>query len=301
MSDGLASAPVGVVPILWNNVDLPDLGPPVEAGHVLDEVARLGFTGCQFGRGFPEGDALRTMLSARGLRLAERYLPIACGPDGPDDAALQRARDVLRRTHAAGGEVLVLAGDGNPERDACFGRVGGGSPRLTDDGFRALAGLVNRIGAEATELGCRVAFHPHSATWIETSEEVTRLLELTDATTVGICLDVGHFTVGGGDSLAALRDFGERVTHVHLKDVDAQVLQRVRDGLVPDFGQAVRERIFTEPGNGVVDIGGIVGALAGQDYAGWIMIEQDSTWLAPAEAAAIGLRVYEFARRQLDR
>ena len=30
-------------------------------------------------------------------------------------------------------------------------------------------------------------------------------------------------------------------------------------------------------------------------FDGWIMVEQDSTWLAPAEAAAIGRRVLDYA------
>lgn len=300
MSAALAAAPVGVVPILWNQVDLPDFGPPPDPAMILDEVARLGFAGCQFGRAFPEGEALRGMLRGRGLRLAEVYHPIPFDADGPGPDAGGGVRRALERAVGSGGEVLVLAGDSDPQREACFGRVGPGSPRLSDEGFRALADLLQRTAAEAAAHGCRVAFHPHSATWIETPDEVARLAELTDPA-VGICLDVGHYTVGGGDPLAALLDLGSRVTHLHLKDVDGNVLRRVRDGGVPDFTQAVRERIFAEAGNGVVDIGGIVAELARRDYHGWVMIEQDSTWLAPSEAAAIGLRVYEFALRSLDR
>ena len=36
-------------------------------------------------------------------------------------------------------------------------------------------------------------------------------------------------------------------------------------------------------------------------YSGWLMVEQDSTWLQPAEAAAIGGRVLRFALREVDR
>ncbi|MFL5680637.1 MAG: sugar phosphate isomerase/epimerase family protein, partial [Chloroflexota bacterium] len=106
-----------------------------------------------------------------------------------------------------------------------------------------------------------------------------------------ICLDVGHWTVGGGDPVEALRRFGERVTHVHLKDVDAEVLAELRAGRLVDFGAAIRARLFTELGAGVIDLPSILGVLAARDYAGWLMVEQDSCWGPPAEAAAIGRRV----------
>ena len=40
---GIADAPLGCVPILWNNVDLVDLAPEVAGTTVMDEIARLGF------------------------------------------------------------------------------------------------------------------------------------------------------------------------------------------------------------------------------------------------------------------
>src|SRR2546430_17536801 len=63
-----------------------------------------------------------------------------------------------------------------------------------------------------------------------------------------LCLDTGHYTVGGGDAVALAREAGERVGYVHLKDVDARLadagpegrmgfLDAVRDGLFRPLGQ----------------------------------------------------------------
>ena len=41
----LLDAPVGCVPIIWNNVDVHDLAPETPAMTVLNEIARLGFAG----------------------------------------------------------------------------------------------------------------------------------------------------------------------------------------------------------------------------------------------------------------
>jgi sugar phosphate isomerase/epimerase len=70
-------------------------------------------------------------------------------------------------------------------------------------------------------------------------------------------------------------------------------------GALAGFGVALRERIFTAPGNGVLDLEGVRRALERSGYAGWLMVEQDSSWLPPAEAAMVGRRVVEFARRSV--
>lgn len=283
----LPKARIGIAPILWNNVDLADLAPETPAATILDAVVALGFEGIQFGRGFPEGEALSDVLAERGLALAEVYAELPCTPDGPSDDALEIGRRRLALLHAAGGEVLV---------PAC--RVGGGratfagrgdapdAPTLTLDGWRRLAEVVDRLAREATELGHLLAFHPHSGTFVETPAEMARFADLTAPNLVAFCLDIGHLTVGGGDPVAAIGDYGERVRHCHLKDVDGAVLERLRDGRIPDFDAAIRARLFTELGAGVVDVVGVMHALGAIDYGGWLMSEQDSSWLEPTEAAA---------------
>jgi inosose dehydratase len=285
---------VGCVPIVWNNVDLPDLGPPVAAAEVLDELARLGFEGCQFGRGFPDGDALARELARRDLRLAEWYCALPADATGLTSDADAVAFGTLERLVAAGGEVLVVAVDGSPERDAFSGRVLAGAPRWREPAFDGLAQLLGRL-AEAAPAGVRVAFHPHTATWIEAPDEVDALAARLPGTGAGLCMDVGHYLVGGGDPVDAIRRHGALVTHVHAKDVDPAVLERLRAGEIDGFMGSLRERLFTELGNGALDLDGVIGALDAHDFDGWIMVEQDSSWLPPAEASEIGGRALRAA------
>ena len=294
----LARSPIGVVPILWNNVDVADLAPRLPAGVVLDEAARLGFQGVQDGVGFPRGSALRRELTRRGLRLAETYAAIPCGPDGPSPDAIRVGRARLDNLHRAGGEVLVVALDGTPERAARSGRAtADGTPTLSDAGWSGLARVLETLGREARDLGHLLAFHGHTGTFVETPTELDRLAASTDPQLVRLCLDVGHCIVGGGDPVAALRRYGTRVDHVHLKDVAAEPLARLRDGAITGFIDALRARIFTELGSGVLDLAGVLDALAEQDYQGWLMVEQDTTWKPPSESAAIGRSVLAFALR----
>ena len=62
--------------------------------------------------------------------------------------------------------------------------------------------------------------------------------------------------------------------HVHLKDVDAAMARRVRDGET-SFGQAVRDRMFRPLGDGDIDIAAMVDTLEAAGYRGWYVLEQD--------------------------
>lgn len=293
---------IGTVPILWNNADLPDLGPVVPADVVLDEIARLGYEGTQTGVGFPAGAELARALAQRNLRLAEVYAALAASTDGPLPEAESAGRTALEALAAADGDVLVAALALSPDRVTRAGRADAAStPRLTDDGWRRLGRLLNVLGAEAEARGRRLSFHPHAGTFVEAPAEVDRLLAATDPDLVGLCLDVGHYTIGGGDPVEAVRAYAPRIDHIHLKDVAPGPLERLRRGEIGGFLEALRARIFVELGAGIVDVQGILEALAAADYHGWIMLEQDTTWGPPAESAAISRRVLAYAIRNLHR
>jgi inosose dehydratase len=296
----LASSPIGTVPILWNSGDVPPVDLALDAGRVLDDITRTGYDGTQLGPGFPDGQALRAVLLARRLRLAEVYAAIGATADGPTATALDDVRERLGLLTGAGGDVLCVAFDGTPDRDAFAGRADEReTPRLTDDGWKRTTGLLTTIADETKAAGARLAFHPHAGTYIETPDEVERLADAVPPEVLPLCLDVGHCLVGGGDPVAAIERHGERVTHVHLKDVDPDVLGALRSGRLGGFGAAIRARLFTELGSGALDLDGVLAALAARGYDGWLMIEQDSGWPPPAESAAIGRRVLAAALRRL--
>lgn len=287
--------------MLWAHADgAPDM--VMDPIAILDEIARTGYEGAQLGEGFPEGADLRDALRARGLRLAEVYVPIPVTVDGPTAEALEIAEERLRLLRDGGGEVLCLAVDGCPDRDAAAGRASEpGTPVLTEAGWDALVELIHAIADRASASGTPVVFHPHGGTFIETPAEVERLLADTDPDRIGLCLDVGHYLVGGGDPVTAIRALNERVTHIHLKDVDPAVLTRLQAGALDGLGHGVRERIFPELGAGILDLDGVIAALADLDYAGWLIVEQDTTWAPPSESAAIGRRVLAEALRRHGR
>jgi inosose dehydratase len=298
----LTDAPIGIVPIIFANDDLPDLTPPIAPDTLVSEIARIGFQGCQFSRALPPGDALKPALHAHGLRIAEVYAALACTSEGPTaearDQAFERL-DAARRTDAA---VLIFSYHLSPERVGWSGRANQpGAPTLTEDGRARALELIHEVACAARDAHKPLVYHPHTGTFIETPAEVEWLMRSTDPDLVGLCLDVGHYVVGGGDPVQAVRRYAKRIRHVHMKDVDSMVLQRLRGGEISDFLDALEARIFTELGNGLLDVLGVVRELDHLDYSGWLMCEQDTTWRPPAESAAMSIAVLRYAIRLSQR
>jgi len=91
---------------------------------------------------------------------------------------------------------------------------------------------------------------------------------------VAWCLDPGHLALGGYDPLAFVAAHGDRVAHVHLKDVDLKVAARLNAGELT-LMTAVQAGLFVPLGAGDADIAALVAALDARGYDGWMVLEQD--------------------------
>jgi inosose dehydratase len=91
---------------------------------------------------------------------------------------------------------------------------------------------------------------------------------------VPFCLDTGHLLVGGTDPARFARDHGERVGHVHLKDVRADVAARLRAGEL-SLMEAVQAGLFQPLGDGDARIDDVIRALGAAGYERWLVLEQD--------------------------
>jgi inosose dehydratase len=268
-SEGSAAEwPIGLVPLGW-----PD--PTGDLNGFFAEVERLGFEGIQHGPAGGHPDATRRALADHGVRVAERYFAIPCTPDGPAEGAFERGLACLDDLDALAGEVLVAAIDGSPDRDASAARAESG-PGLSDAGWSRLASLLEQLVEVAGERGHIVSFHPHAGTYVETEAETDRLMASVDADGLTLCMDTGHWIVGGGDPVATIRRYGRRVSHVHLKDVDAAVLARLQRSELDGLTQAVEQHVFCTLGHGELQLRAVLRELADAGYRGWLMIEQDS-------------------------
>ncbi len=266
---------------------------PKPYGEVLDEMAAAGYEGTELGPyGYlpAEPERLRAELSARGLELVSAFVPVPLAEPERHEAAFQEALRVAELLARSGAGLIVLADEMTGACIETAGRVVGARDRLTGRQWDAAIRMLERTARACRELGLSVAFHHHAGTFIETPDEIERLCASTDPKLIGLCLDTGHYFYGGGDPVDAARRYGARIRHLHLKDVDPTVLEKVRREGV-GFLDAVRQSIFCELGQGAVNFTAVIGALADRRYSGWAVVEQD------LDASQPGVRPLECAIR----
>jgi inosose dehydratase len=254
---------------LYPNVPGPD--------ELLAEMAAAGYEGTELGPpGYlGEGDGLGERLERYRLALTGGWNQLRFSePEHWDEdlAELQRGLALFDAARAAPDARPVLGDAGSDDRRANPGR--GGEDRslgLDDAGWRRFADGVARAQELVRSRGYEPTFHPHTSTYVEALWEIERFLELTD---VGLLVDTGHLLAGGSDPIEALRDWGERVNYVHVKDVRLDVLRAVIADRA-DALEAWRRGIFCELGDGDVDLPGFFAELTRSGYSGWIVVEQD--------------------------
>jgi len=247
-----------------------------EAEQVLEAIADAGYAGTDLGPpGYlGEGDVLRERLAVNDLEVVGGFVPMRFSEAerfSEDTAALQHTLDLFDAAGATRARP-VLCDAGGPERIANPGRGGEDSSlHLSGARWRVLAANVERAADAARGRGYEPVFHHHTSTYVEGLPEIERLLEETD---VPLLLDSGHLAVAGGDPVAALRDWSERVGAVHIKDVRLGVLEVIKAERA-DSLTAWRRGLFCALGEGDVDLDGFCALLAERGYDGWVVVEQD--------------------------
>lgn len=151
--------------------------------------------------------------------------------------------------------------------------------------MKVLATGLAEVDQVCAEYGLTQVLHPHVDTLVETEADVELALEHTS---VLWCLDTGHLQIGGVDPAEFARVHGDRVGHVHLKDVRNPIAVQVRRG---DLGlmRAVQQGLFCPLGAGDVEVDEVMLALESGGYQGWYVLEQDAA-LPDEPPAGVGPR-----------
>jgi len=271
---------VANAPCSWGVLEFDLEGQSAGYAQVLDEIAQSGYAGTELGDfGFMPTDpiVLRQELGRRNLSMLAAFVPIdLSNPAAHADSVEQALRMATLLSQVSDNPFIVLSDENgkNETRRKLAGRIEKVN-QLTDQQWKTFTTQAEFIAAavfDKTEV--KTVFHHHCGGFVETPEEIERFLQGTDPLLLGLCLDTGHYTFGGGNASKALDKFADRIWHVHFKDCQPEIAQKSRtQGW--DYFESVKNGVFCELGQGEVDFGALVALLKKQDYTGWIVVEQD--------------------------
>lgn len=282
---------IGINPLSWMNDDLPSLGGETPLEVALTEGRQIGYEGFELGNKFPrEPEALKALFKQYDLSLVSGWY-----------SGRLAGRSAEEEIEAVGPHLELLAKNGATVM--VYGEVENsiqGAPRplyqrprfFTDAQWDAYAERLEKFARYTLSQGVRVAYHHHMGAYVETADDVDKLMART-SDAVGLLFDAGHITFAGGDPLggtplAMLDKHIARVCHVHCKDVRPAVIKLARNRNW-SFLDAVIAGAFTVPGDGAVNFPAIVNKLKRHGYRGWLVVE--------AEQDPVIARSYEYAQK----
>ncbi len=281
----------GTNPIAWSNDDDWSIGDHLSLEDCLRDCQAIGFDGIEKGHKMPgEGAALKAKLAEFDLRFAAGWFSTNLLVNDLQDE-VRALRDWIAFTKAAGGDHINAC--------ECSNTVHGNDavavndrPVMSDAEWDRFTRGYEELSRVAAEEGMKMGYHHHMGTIIESAADIERFMEMAGPHT-RLLLDTGHAWFGGADPEQLARQYMDRVSHIHCKNVRPEVAREVREkGL--SFLEGVRRGAFTVPGDpeGCVDFEPVLRVAAEQGYSGWVVIEaeQDSAVRNPLEYQGLGLR-----------
>ena len=274
---------VGINPIQWPREQ------PLD--EVAEVVSELGYSGIEGAREYlGRGADLRLLLDDCGLELTGGYYAANWFDRDWRPRELKVLRELAEFYASLGARFMVVGNLGSPSRF----RTAGHMPQGRNDGltdyqwgfFTESISLAGEICLEEFDL--RLVFHNHAGTFVETAEEIDRLLKMSNPATVFLCADTGHLFYGGVDPADFFERNIQRIKYVHLKDVDADVFEQAMAARA-SFREFVEMDGFPEVGAGLIDFEAIFEILQRSRYEGWVVVEQDYTSKDPAVAAGASI------------
>lgn len=277
---------LGIAPIGWTNDDMPDLGKENTFEQCISEMALAGFTGTEVGNKYPRDvKVLKKALDLRKMEIASAWFSafLTTKPYEETEKAFIEHRDFL---NSMGAKVIVISEQGHSIQGEIDTPIFGCKYVFNDEEWKRLAEGLNKLGQLAREKDMKVVYHHHMGTGVQTTEEIDKLMDLTDEDLVYLLFDSGHLVCSGENELAVLKKYINRIKHVHLKDVRKDVVDEVRRNKL-SFLQGVRKGAFTVPGDGSIDFDPIFKILSENKYEGYLLVEaeQDPEKANPLEYA----------------
>jgi inosose dehydratase len=277
---------IGANPIGWSNDDMPEIGGHIPLEQCLEEAKAAGFAGMELGNKFPrKSEALRPLLEKHGLALVGGWYSTELLLRDAK-AELEAARDHATLLKEMGCPVFIAAETSNAIHSNKALPLSA-RPMLKKEEWAEFGERYTAFAKAIKETyGLQLVYHHHMGTCVQSEAEIDRFMEVTKEP-VHLLLDTGHAAWGGADPARLACHYGDRISHVHCKDVREEVMwQSNREDW--SFLNSVLAGVYTVPGDGMIGYVRVLKELKG--YSGWVVVEaeQDPEKANPAAYAKLG-------------
>ena len=248
---------------------------------VLNEIKECNYSGTELGDyGFlpTHPEVLKKELNKRNLSLVGAFIPIALSKKENHKKGIKKALLIADLMKEAGfDDALIILSDDNckvKERTCNTARIKK-DMHLSKKEKLIFANGANKIAEKVLlKSNLRTVFHHHCGGYIEIPDEIDYFLKNTDESLIGLCLDTGHLSLGGGNPINVIRKYKKRIWHVHFKDCNEKIKELgIKNNW--DYFKFIENRIFCELNKGNIDFEKITNELIKINYQGWIVVEQD--------------------------
>ena len=261
----LAASPLGL-PIGLQLYSVREMLPQDYEG-TLKKLAAIGYQEVEaagfFGR--PAAEVKRDMTMA-GLRCVSGHYSL--------HDLQPRLAEIIAYHQELGAHYIICASPGRKVPVA----AGDHAPLSLAD-WRWNAEQFNAIGKQVKQAGLQFGYHNHTPEFARTEGAVPydELLRLTDPALVTFEMDCGWVTVGGGDPVAYLTKFADRISMLHVKDFQRS----------PQPMSSANPPKSAELGQGTTDFRGIFAAAKKSGQIKHYFVEQEEYDMPPFEALKI--------------
>jgi inosose dehydratase len=207
------------------------------------------------------------------------------------------AADHVRLLKECGSRILVYGECGLLTGSSPWDEALSKRPHLKTIELPTYAKKLREFAIRLKETGITLAYHYHLKMLVETGEEIDAFCKST-RDEVGLLLDTGHAYAAGADYAEIIRKWGPRIVHIHLKDVRRGILEQARKNDW-SFNSAVRQGMFTVPGDGDVDFSAIGEFLRTSGYHGWAVVEAEQD-PAKAPPRSYTEKAYNYVRKLIS-
>lgn len=235
-------------------------------GETIAILSDIGYEGIEimadvphaYPRDFSAADtaATKDLLARRGMRISNvnAFMHHADGDTyhpswiEKDPAERRRRIDYTLRC------IDLAAGLGAPHIST---EPGGPLEGITrEEGLAYFREGLQAVESRARQRGVKILIEPEPGLLIENSSEFLEIYRELDPGVFGLNFDIGHFFCVGEDPAALVRRLSGCAAHFHLEDIAAS-----------------REHHHIMPGEGAIDIPGVLDAIRRSGFPGFVTVE----------------------------